>query len=388
MSVSSHPVASLYVHVPFCAQKCDYCAFYSHAANGAVVNRFVTALMAELLPIAPDLQPKTIFFGGGTPSLLNLRQWEQIMATFTELRLNAPDEWTIECNPATVSLDKARLWRAAGVNRISMGVQSFDETLLDRLGRIHSRAAVFKSYDILREAGFNNINLDLMFAIPGQSIEVWEATLAEAMALAPEHLSSYEVIYEEDTPLFARLQAGEFSVDEALACRMYDALIESAEQGGYHQYEVANFARHTGSTPFEVPSHACAHNVNYWRGGSYHGLGPSAAGYVDGVRTKNISNTQIYCERVEQGLEVIDTRDVLPALARAGETAAFGLRMNAGWDSGEFERVTGFDLNREWSAEIERCVTAGWLESTSERLRLTPAGMRFADAVAGEFLKV
>ena len=149
----------------------------------------------------------------------------------------------VECNPATVSTDKAKLLRDFGVNRISMGVQSLDEKLLDRLGRIHSREMVFKSFDILRRAGFENINLDLMFAIPTQTMEIWRATLSEAIAMQSEHLSSYEVIYEDDTPLFAQLQAGEFSVDENLACEMYEELISSATHAGFHQYEIANFAR-------------------------------------------------------------------------------------------------------------------------------------------------
>jgi len=207
-------VASLYVHVPFCAQKCVYCAFYSEASSGELVNRYTIALVRELELVADDLKPKTIFFGGGTPSLLNLRQWETILRATEKLNLLHAEEFTVECNPATVSADKAKLFRDFGINRISMGIQSLDEKLLDRLGRIHSREMVFKSFDILRHAGFENINLDLMFAIPTQTMEIWRATLHEAMAMQSEHLSSYEVIYEDDTPLYEQLRAGEFSVDE------------------------------------------------------------------------------------------------------------------------------------------------------------------------------
>src|SRR5689334_4766867 len=166
-------VSSLYIHVPFCAKKCDYCAFYSEASSGELINRYVTALIRELELVAGDLRPETIFFGGGTPSLLNLRQWEKILKAMDRLRLLGAEEWTVECNPATVSLDKAKLLREFGVNRISMGVQSLDEKLLDRLGRIHSREMVFRSFDTLRAAGFENINVDLMFAIPGQTLEIW-----------------------------------------------------------------------------------------------------------------------------------------------------------------------------------------------------------------------
>ena len=210
MPGSLTPIQSLYVHVPFCAQKCAYCAFYSEASSGEIQNRYVAALVREMEIVAPDLKPRTIFFGGGTPSLLNLRQWEIILRAMERLNLLGAEEFTVECNPATVSLDKAKLLRSFGVNRISMGVQSLDEQLLDRLGRIHSREMVFKSFDILRRAGFDNLNLDLMFAIPGQTMEIWRSTLDEALAMSSEHLSSYEVIYEDDTPLFAQLKAGEF----------------------------------------------------------------------------------------------------------------------------------------------------------------------------------
>jgi len=177
------PITSLYVHVPFCAQKCEYCAFFSEAANGELVQRYVEALIHEFEVVAGDLRPRTIFFGGGTPSILNLRQWEQILTALDRLKLTGAEEWTVECNPAAVSLDKARLLRSHGVNRISMGVQSLDEGLLDRLGRVHSRAMVFKSFDTLRAAGFENINVDLMFAIPGQTMEMWRSTLNEALTL-------------------------------------------------------------------------------------------------------------------------------------------------------------------------------------------------------------
>ena len=397
---SANRVTSLYVHVPFCAQKCVYCAFYSEASSGELVNRYVAALVRELEMVAADVAPRTIFFGGGTPSLLNLRQWELILKTMERANLLGAEEFTVESNPATVSADKAKLMRDYGVNRISMGVQSLDEDLLDRLGRVHSRAMVFKSYNILRSAGFDNINLDLMFAIPTQTMPVWQDTLNEAMAMQSEHLSSYEVIYEDDTPLFAQLKAGEFSVNEDLACDMYEELIRRSTHGGFHQYEIANFARNqrTASAPALVdvlpgipatgiPSLACKHNVNYWRGGSFYGLGPSATGYVRGVRAKNWSNTQLYCDQLEKGQRAIESSEELSPLRRAGETAAFGLRMNAGWPFADFERVTRHDLRRDWSDEMNQMVERGWAVRSEERFQLTHQGLRFADAAAELFLR-
>jgi oxygen-independent coproporphyrinogen-3 oxidase len=410
-ALSQAPVTSLYIHVPFCAQKCEYCAFYSEASSGELINRYVAALVRELEIVAEDLKPKTIFFGGGTPSLLNLRQWETVLRAMERLNLLGAEEFSIESNPATVSADKCKLLRDFGVNRVSMGVQSLDEKLLDRLGRIHSREQVFKSFDILRRAGFDNLNLDLMFAIPTQTMEIWRDTLNEAMAMQSEHLSSYEVIYEDDTPLFHQLQAGEFSVDEELACAMYEELISRSATAGFRQYEIANFARDLhlsrrqtsawqsgtlSATGVEgrdegafgkVPSLACRHNVNYWRGGSYHGLGPSATGYVRGVRTKNWANTQLYCEQLEKGKRAIESSEELSPLRRAGETAAFGLRMNAGWPFEDFQQVTGHDLRQEWKSEIHQLEERGWAKATGDCFHLTHQGLRFADAAAEMFLR-
>ena len=391
LELSTAPITSLYVHVPFCAQKCEYCAFYSEASSGELINRYTAALVRELEIVAADLKPKTVFFGGGTPSILNLRQWETILRAMEKLNLLGAEEFTIESNPATVSADKCKLLRDFGVNRISMGVQSLDEKLLDRLGRVHSREMVFKSFDILRASGFDNVNLDLMFAIPGQTMEIWRATLNEAMAMQSEHLSSYEVIYEDDTPLFDQLQAGEFSVDENLACEMYEELISSATKGGFQQYEIANFARNKTishqPSAINIPSHACKHNVNYWRGGSYYGLGPSATGYVRGVRTKNWSNTQLYCDQLEKGKRAFESSEELSPLRRAGEIAAFGLRMNAGWPFAEFQRTTNFDLRNEWDSEMNQMAERGWALRDKEKFQLTHQGLRFADAAAEMFLR-
>ena len=408
MSSASQSVRSLYVHVPFCAHKCEYCAFFSESAQGELINRYVGALTRELELVAAELRPQTVFFGGGTPSLLNLKQWESILKTFERLNLLGAAEWTVECNPATVSLDKAKLLRDFGVNRISMGVQSLDEGLLDRLGRVHSREMVFKSYDILRQAGFANINLDLMFAIPTQTMAVWQATLRETVALGSEHLSCYEVIYEEDTPLFEQLKAGEFDVDEELAASMYEELRNYSGEQGFVQYEVANFGRNKpiqGEVPERIhklqeldsglpgagdpliPLYACLHNIAYWRGVDYHGLGPSATGYVNGVRTKNWSNTQLYCDQLEKGQRAFESKEELQGLQRAGETAAFGLRMTAGWPLAEFKLRTERELPVDWAKEIDQLVKLGYAQLEQDRFRLTPIGLRYADWAAELFLR-
>ncbi len=385
------PVRSLYVHVPFCAHKCEYCAFYSAPPSGDIIGRYVNALVRELELIAPDCRPDTIFFGGGTPSLLTIKQWETVLGAMQRLGLTGAAEWSVECNPATVSADKAKLLHDAGVNRISMGVQSLDETLLERLGRIHSREQVFRSLDILRAAGFANVNIDLMFAIPGQTMELWHRTLDEALALGTEHLSCYEVIYEDDTPLYEQLKAGEFDVDEELACAMYDALIDRASAAGFHQYEIANFARNRdpAAAPASpaIPDYACQHNIGYWRGRDSYGIGPSASEYVRGLRAKNWANTTLWIEQLEKGRRAKELAEALSPLARAGELAAFGLRMNAGWPLAEFTERTGFDLKSEWRSELDRLVACGWGEMTPDSFRLTRQGLRYADTAAEMFLR-
>jgi oxygen-independent coproporphyrinogen III oxidase len=382
-------IAHLYVHVPFCARKCDYCAFYSEAdLSSDLTDRYVQALIRELGWAAQyPCRPETIFFGGGTPTLLTLRQWETILQACHRLFPESPAEWTVECNPATLSLDKARLLRQGGVNRISMGVQSLDDELLDRLGRVHSRDTVFRSFDLLRRAGFDNLNLDLMFAIPGQTLEVWRATLAEAVAMGSEHLSCYEVIYEDDTPLFHQLKAGEVDLDEDLACQMYETLQATAAEHRFEQYEVANFARRNTGDPGAIPTRACRHNVNTWRGGSYLGLGPSASSFANGVRSHNAANTQLYCEQIEQGRRPVASQDVLSPLARAGEIAAFGLRMVVGWSFDEFQQRTGFDLRDHWADDLDALAQRGWAEHDAAGIRLTRQGLRFADAAAQLLLR-
>ncbi len=381
-------VRHLYVHVPFCAHKCEYCAFYSEVPRGDLMERYVAALTRELELVAADVRPRTVFFGGGTPSLLPVRLWERLFRQMDRCGLLGAEEFTLECNPATVTADKARLFRDHGVNRLSLGVQSLDAPLLERLGRIHSRRQVFDSWDTLRAAGFDNLNLDLMFAIPGQSLESWQRTLAEALALGSEHLSCYEVIYEEDTPLFAQLRAGRFDVDEDLACALYEALVEAATAAGFRQYEVANFARHAGPPDdAPLPSRACRHNVNYWRGGSFYGLGPGATEYVRGERRRTPAHTRHYCEALERGTRTFVHRETLPPLARAGEAAAFGLRLLDGWPWADFERLTGFDLRGEWAGDLAWLEARGLGESTARGFRLTRHGLRFADLAAERLLR-
>ena len=375
------------MHVPFCARKCSYCAFYSHPAPAALIDRYVRALTREMEGIALDLQPHTVFFGGGTPSLLSAAQFETLFGTTDRLGWGEVAEWTVEANPATFSREKAKRLRARGVNRISLGAQALDDAVLAQLGRVHNRHDVFRAVDELRAAGFTNPNMDLMFGLPGQSLATWEKTLREALALGSEHLSAYELTYEEDTAFFARFPAGRNAADEDLACDMYALLVDLAGEHGLQQYEVSNFARQRQAASGDVPDLACQHNVNYWRAGSFQGLGPSATSYTGGVRRRNWADTERYCALLEQGASATECQEQLPPLGRAGETAAFGLRMNVGWRFDEFQAVTGFDLRDEWAEDMAGLEHEGLGLRTSERFRLTDRGLRFADLAAERFLR-
>ena len=380
-------VRSVYLHVPFCAVKCNYCAFYSKEPDRETVEKYVEALCAEIGRAAGCAAPQTLFFGGGTPSLLSVKQLERVFKAVHEAGWGHSDEWTVECNPATLNKDKVQLFVEYGISRVSMGVQSMEPELLERLGRIHTASMVCKTYDLLRAGGISNINLDLMFAIPGQTMAMWERTIKTILALGSEHLSCYEVIYEEDTPLYHSLKAGEFEIDEEIAEDMYFMLLDKLAGADFHQYEVANFARHMDEGPVrDYPTHACRHNLNYWRGGSYLGLGPSANGFIDGIRYQNVANTQRYVELICSQPHAMEWEERLTPIARAGELAAFGFRTVRGWNHDEFRAVTGFDLQDQWPREIDRMVAAGWMKNEDGQSWLTPEGLRFADAVAQEFL--
>jgi oxygen-independent coproporphyrinogen-3 oxidase len=384
------PAPHLYIHVPFCATKCHYCAFYSEPSDGETMNHYLDALERELAHWAPQLRPETIFFGGGTPTLLNLRQLERLLSTLNAQLSTSASEFTFESNPATLSLDKARLLRAHGVNRISMGVQSFDERVLEKLGRIHTPEQARRSYDLLRQAGFDNVNVDLMFALPGQSMSDWEHTLRQAMALQPEHISTYCLTFEEDTIFWRLFSEGVLAPNEEQEAEMYQRTWDILETAGYQQYEISNFARKRNS-PLStqhsaLSTFACAHNIGYWRCEDCIGLGPSAASNRGERRWKNIANTDEYIARLSRGEPPIDFEETLDVPTRAGEYVAFGLRMNDGVSRSAFRRRFGVDLDDLWSGELPSLLQDCMVEWRGDHLCLTPRGMLLADEVSAHFV--
>jgi len=361
----------IYVHVPFCARICPYCAFYKERADPAQAARFCDAILAELstATAGSDVCPETIFFGGGTPTALTTAQLETLVSGFhARLDLSKLKEWTVEANPGSVSERKAQLLRDAGVNRISLGIQSFDDELLELLGREHSAAHAEESFDLLRRAGFCNVNVDLMFGLPGQTLGHWKKTLQRATALQPDHISAYCLTYEEDTEFFLRHTRGEFRDDPEADAEFFALADEVLGTAGFEHYEISNYAR---------PGFESVHNRAYWRGEDYLGLGPSAVSTCGLRRWQNISDYRVYADRVLGG-ESPSTGDesLTPEMKRA-EAIALSLRTNQGVPAAWLENRPN---------EIEEFVRLGLMAPLAGRYALTPAGLFLADSVAEAFL--
>src|SRR6184192_3772127 len=285
----SNVIRHLYVHFPFCARICPYCAFYKTRGNAAEVGRFCEALVCELQGTTADLLPSTIYFGGGTPTALKTSQLEVILSAFHQrLDLSELKEWTIEANPGSVSARKAALLKKFGVNRISLGVQSCDNDLLNLLGREHNAAQAEESFRIFRDAGFSNISIDLMFALPGQTERQWRDSLQKTIALEPEHISTYCLTYEEDTEFLARFQRGEFAVNDETEARFLELAMTTLESAGYEHYEISNYSR----SGFHAE-----HNRAYWCGADYIGIGPSAFSTRGFERWQNVADHNEYARR-------------------------------------------------------------------------------------------
>ena len=364
----SFPVRHLYVHTPFCAKICPYCAFYVHQGGGGAQRDFVAALRAEWSRARAEfpLALETIYFGGGTPSILSAELFSDLAQELS--REKCVREFTLEVNPATVTPEKAAAWRAAGVNRISLGAQSFDAELLKTLGRQHAPEDIAETCALLRAHGFENINIDLMFALPSQSESRWEETLQAALACGPQHVSAYALTYEEDTPFFEKLQRGEWRQDEEREIAMFERKREVLGAAGLVDYEISNFAR----AGFESQ-----HNLGYWRGADYLGLGPSACSTIDGLRWRNVPDTKAYAERLARGESVRGELETLDTATRAKERIMFGLRMREGVARAEFGDAT---------RQLEQIAAQGLAYEESGRICLTPRGKLVADSVAGMFV--
>jgi oxygen-independent coproporphyrinogen-3 oxidase len=362
-------IRHLYVHTPFCAAICPYCAFYVHQGGAGAQREFVVAMREEWRRAREEfpLALETIYFGGGTPSMLSAELFTEISRDLSSSAA-PPREFTLEVNPATVTPAKAAAWREAGVNRISLGAQSFDPALLKLLGRQHAPGDIAETCALLREHGFENINIDLMFALPGQSEAGWDETLRAALACEPRHISAYALTYEEDTPFFERLRRGEWQCDEEREIAMFQRTRERLGEAGFVDYEISNFAR---------PGFESRHNLAYWCGADYLGLGPSACSTIGGLRWRNVPDTRAYAQRIARGESVRGEIEEIDAATRGRERIMFGLRMRDGVARSEFGDA---------APQLGQLAEHGLAVEEDGRVRLTARGKLVADSVAAMFV--
>ena len=369
-----------YVHVPFCAHKCGYCDFASLAGVDHLADRYVTALEREIeRDLVEPQEVDTIFIGGGTPTRLDAGALARLTTLINRWFILTPGgEWTVEANPGTIDAKKADILAAAGVNRVSLGAQSFQPELLRVLERNHGRSEVEQALEIVRPR-FSRWSLDLIFGVPGSTLDDWRTDVTVALALGPSHLSCYGLVFEKGTELWNRQARGLVQpVDEETARLMFESTIEQLAAEGLEMYEISNFA---------TSGHECQHNLVYWANDAYFGFGVGAARYLHGVRSVNTRDLNAYLRRVDAGLPATGPREELSAEARARETAVLMLRRTqAGIERADFRQRTGFDLDSLASETIERFTAKRYIEDDGRRVRLSREGLFVADQVLCEFL--
>lgn len=374
--------AGLYIHIPFCASICNYCNFNRGLLDEGLKRRYVSALGREIVRRGTGESVDSIYFGGGTPSLLSPDEaaglLEKCRASFD---VEPGAEITFEVNPETVDLAKLEAFRAAGINRLSFGVQSFDDEELTRLDRRHDAARARRAFDEARRAGFENISLDLMMWLPGQSIERWLANVRELIAIAPEHASLYLLEIYPNAPLKEAIARERWSrAPDDDAAEMYERGMEMLEVAGYEQYEISNVARHGRES---------RHNVKYWTGGAWHGLGAGAHGTVGARRWRNIADTGSYVIAVGDGRLPEAEARALPEDERLQEALFMGLRMRRGVDLEELGGSFGVDLTARYGERLAPYLGAGLLDEASyreRRLILTRRGQLLANEVLSVFV--
>jgi oxygen-independent coproporphyrinogen-3 oxidase len=371
---------ALYVHLPFCVEKCTYCDFFSVKAEGQDVPATIDALLVEAAARAPA-EPRTVFFGGGTPSLLEEAELVRLfdaLDTRTGFRRSAR-EVTVECNPESLTREKAVLLRELGADRLSIGFQSFDPRILRLFGRVHSVDDSFAAFEAARAAGFRRVNVDLIYAAPGQELRDWLAELARVLALRPEHVSAYALAYEEGTALTRRLELGElarFGEEQELA--FFVETRRALAAAGYEPYEISNFAR---------PGERCRHNCNYWANGDYVGLGPSAVSHVDTLRAGNPRSILEWKRAVGSAGWALAWQERLPPEQRLGETWWLGLRTAQGVSPETARAIAGWRGQQDPALALAReLATAGLVDLERGRYRLSERGIPLADAVSKRFL--
>jgi len=369
----------LYCHVPFCASTCDFCAFYQEKPRRGDLDRYLEAMDLEFQRLPQSQVIDTVFWGGGTPGLLAAKDLERLGRSMLKHLRQAPKEWTIEMAPSTVKADKLMVLKDLGVTRISMGVQSFDSDLLESLGRLHNPKQIYTAWERIQAAGFAQTNLDLIFAIPNQSLQQWEADIREAANLGPDHISTYCLTFEEDTALYVKLAQGKIRIDESRELEFYQKGWALLEKLGYAQYEISNFAK---------PGMECVHNINTWRMQEWIGCGPSAASQYAGERYQRPANLDAWIEGMTLGQPDKDELIALNDPMLFADSIVFGLRMNEGIDLNDLKkRFARADNLQSLDALLDRLLEEEMLHSREGRLCLTNKGQVLVDAIGTKVLE-
>lgn len=375
----------IYVHVPFCKSKCYYCDFSSWAGNESLIEPYFNALKKEiLLSKANTLDVSSIFIGGGTPSLVEPQYIEEVINVLNKKFSFTNDiEITIESNPGTLSFDKLKAYKKIGINRLSMGLQAAQDSLLHKIGRIHSFGDFKKNYDDAIKAGFDNINIDLMFALPNQSFEDWQETLQLVTNLKPQHISAYSLKIEEDTPFGCLYEDNKLAVcDDELDRKMYHYAIKTLGENGLKQYEISNFSKE---------GLECKHNLLYWRAKEYLGFGVAAHSYFEGVRYSNTGLIDTYIEKINNNCNVVDEEFKIDKIEAMSETMILGLRLNEGVSAKSFMENFNEDLFQIYKDQISKLSDEKLIDTYQDEhsdifIRLTPRGLDFANQVMMEFI--
>ena len=369
---------SLYIHIPFCKQKCFYCDFPSYASIDYLKSDYVEALCKEIEEKAIKYKIKSIFIGGGTPSYLETEEIIKILNSINKLDLSEDIEFTMECNPGALKEEKLRAMLNGGVNRISMGLQAVQNSLLKDIGRIHSFKQFEENFKLARQIGFKNINVDLMFGLPNQKVEEWKESLETIARMNPEHISAYSLIIEEGTAFYKLWERNKLILpSEEEEREMYVITKNILKNHGYHQYEISNYSK-VGSE--------CYHNKVYWKSDEYLGLGSASTSFIDGKRIKNIENVKDYIDKINSGEDVIDDIYVNTLEDSMEEFVFMGLRMIEGINVNEFNKRFGVTIEGIYKEVIDKNINKKLLVLENDRLRLTEKGIELSNSVMSDFI--
>ena len=372
----------LYIHIPFCVKKCEYCDFLSWNAGEEERQQYVAALLSEIesyREFAKGYRVSTIFIGGGTPSVLLPKQMEDILQKIYEIfELERRPEITIEVIPGTVDEEKLQCYKENGVNRLSMGLQSVKDEKLRLLGRIHTYQEFVESYELARKAGFDNISIDLISSVPGQTLQEWKEELETAAAQNPEHISVYQLIIEEGTPFYEKYaEHPELLPDEETSREIYLWTGKFLKEAGYEQYEISNYAK---------PGKESRHNLKYWERGDYLGLGLGAASMVRNIRMSNTKDMRTYLERCDKPKTMREDVQFLEEPRQMEEFMFLGLRKTRGVSKKEFRRIFGREMDMVYEKALHKCLENGMLLEHKDRIFLSEEGTLLSNMVLSEFL--